>query len=81
MTDQILGVAMVLAVGLAFAGTWLFGLYDMHKSQVKLLQAQVREYRSAMRDRRMALTIEGLWPELDEKERLRARVRELEGKA
>jgi len=51
----------------------------INRNQVKLLQAQCREYRKSIDDGRMALTVEGLWPDLDEKEQLRERVRELEG--
>lgn len=54
--------------------------YSLHREQVLRLQAQVRECRESEREGRMTLCIEGLWPDLDEKERLRERVRELEAK-
>ena len=51
---------------------------SINRTQVRRLQAQRREDAEAREKGRMALAVEGLWPDLDEKQRLRDRIRELE---
>ncbi len=76
MTEIVLGATTFISVLVAI---YYNCQYSIHRWQVIRLQAQVRAYRDAGREGRiMVPTIEGLWPDLDEKERLRERVRELE---
>lgn len=78
MTEICIGALAVITTLIAI---YYHAQYGVHREQVVRLQAQVRAYRDAGREGLiMVPTIEGLWADLDEKERLRDRVRELEAK-
>jgi hypothetical protein len=74
--EIILGVTAIVQFALlAHVSTQL----SIHRTQVRRLQIQRRTEQEAHGEGRIMFSVvEGLWPDLDEKERLRDRIRELE---
>lgn len=75
-----LEMILTIIVGCSLSAAMYFAIEEsLHRAQIKLLQAQRRMDKKA-RDEGMIFSpdIVGLWPDLDEKELLRERVRELE---
>lgn len=75
-----LEVILIVVSGCLSAVAMFYAIEStVNRDQVKLLQAQRRMDKKA-RDEGLLFSpdIVGLWPDLDEKERLRERVRELE---
>lgn len=76
MADWILPA---VCIGAVLLGIFSLINADMYRTQVKRLQTQRRYDREAMeRGGVFTMHVEGLWPDLDEKQRLRDRVAQLE---